>query len=52
MSEKELKEASIEFVNYALATCPYCSAETDVSTCDTGVMDCVCGNRYFWSTST
>lgn len=47
---KSLPEARIEQVAYALAFCPACDAEHEVSTCGDGEEECVCGTRFYWST--
>lgn len=50
LPETELKTARTEHINYALAHCPYCNAEHDVSTCGSGTITCVCEKDFYWST--
>ena len=45
-----MKEAVTEQRNYAVAYCPYCDAEHDVSTCGDGNIYCVCDKEFYWST--
>jgi hypothetical protein len=47
--EEEL-QARIEFISYALAHCPECDAEHEVSTCSHGTIECVCGVDLYWQT--
>jgi len=46
----DLKEARVEQVTYWVAHCPYCDAEHDVEPCDTGIIECVCGEKFTWQT--
>ncbi len=48
--ETIVKEAITEQRNYAVAHCPYCGAEHDVSTCDSGEIVCICNKKFAWST--
>lgn len=51
MSDKaELPEARTEQINYAVAFCPNCDAEHDVSTCGEGEIICVCALEFSWMT--
>jgi len=45
-----MEEAKTEQRSYAVAYCPHCDAEHDVSTCDSGEIECVCGKVFYWST--
>ena len=46
----EMKEAEIEFISVAVAYCPECQDQHDVSTCDSGEINCICGETFHWST--
>ena len=46
----EMKKAEVEIVTTNLAHCPYCDAEHEVSFNDDGVIDCVCENKFSWTT--
>jgi hypothetical protein len=50
LEETEIEEAEIEHRNYAVAYCPKCNAEHDVSTCGSGTEECICGTKFYWST--
>lgn len=50
IEEKKTPEARTEQRNYAVAYCPHCDAEHDVSTCGEGEETCLCGTTFIWST--
>lgn len=52
-TEEELPEAEVEQRNYAVAYCPNCNDEHEVSTCCSGEESCdSCGTRFAWNTAT
>ncbi len=45
-----MKEALTEERYYAVAYCPDCNEEHDISTCSNGQKKCPCGTVFYWST--
>ncbi|WP_318441799.1 hypothetical protein [Photobacterium leiognathi] len=48
--QTDLPQAETEQRNYAVAYCPNCNAEHDVSTCGEGIETCTCGITFSWVT--
>lgn len=46
----DLPESDVEHRNYAIAYCPECGAEHEVSTCGHGEKTCDCMTTFYWNT--